>query len=177
MVRSRPMHVTARRPGGPASHAQRMRGLPYEMEETAAMRATAVGVLTTLVLVLLAGSPAAGQGSPLSVVIVLERSAYRSGEPIVFTVRVSNVSSQPVTVNFATSQRIDVFLQSEAVEIDRLSRARSFTQVMGQQTWTPGQIVTFPDSWQPRSTLLPSSTSAATDQPVPRGVFRISAQL
>ena len=143
------------------------------------MRRAAVGALTVLVLVLLTGRPAAAQGFPLDVVLVLEQSAYEPGEQITFTVRVSNLSNQPVTVNFATSQRIDVSLQSEVAEIDRLSRTRSFAPVMAQQTWAPGQIVTFADSWQRRSTLLPMAvgTGAGTDQPVPRGTFRAVAQL
>ena len=143
------------------------------------MRGAAIGALSALILVLLAGRPATAQGFPLDVVLVLEQSAYQPGEQITFTARVSNLSNQPVTINFATTQRIDVSLQSEAAEIDRLSRTRSFAPVMSQQTWAPGEIVTFSDSWQPRSTLLPMAIGAGpgTDQPIPRGTFRAVAQL
>jgi hypothetical protein len=135
-------------------------------------------VLTVLAAgYLAAGSGAAGaQGTPLEVLLVLDRGAYQPGEPIAFTIYVRNPSRRPAAVSFATSQRFDLLIQSE-IAIDRWSRDRSFAQVSGEQRWAPEETITFSDTWLPRTTLAPGVIGQPADRPLAPGVYAIAAEV
>lgn len=142
------------------------------------MRTLAVGFVSVLTVLLVSGLPAVGaQPSPLNVVLALDRTAYEPGTPIGYTVRVSNISNQPVTVTFNSAQRFDLSLQSDAVLAARQSDGQSFQMATTRQTWAPGEIVTYSGSWLPLSALLPGLTNAPNSQPIPGGIFRMVAQL
>jgi hypothetical protein len=142
------------------------------------MRAIVAGLLSALVLVLLtASTPARAQQPPVELRLTLDHSAYEPGTPIRFTLRLLNISTAPVTLGFATSQRYDVILRSESVVVDRWSRTQVFVPAQTQQRLMPGQIETFVGVWLPTSALLPSSLPGDAPMPVPRGVFQVVAVL
>jgi len=142
------------------------------------MRAILAGLLAALLIALLARpAPAAAQDIPVEVTLILDRSAYEPGVPIRFTVQVRNTSALPVTLGFGSSQRFDLVLRSETVELDRWSRTQTFTPVPGQMRLAPGEISIFSGTWAPSSELLPSVVYVAGGQPIPRGVFQMVAVL
>ncbi|MGD9891225.1 MAG: BsuPI-related putative proteinase inhibitor [Dehalococcoidia bacterium] len=136
--------------------------------------------LTTLTVGIFASflmwQPTRAQSSPLSVFFTVDQFVYQPGEPISFTIRVQNVSSQPVAINFATAQRFDVILQSSAATVGRWSNGQIFAQATGEQTWRPGQTIVYEDSWLPTSGLLPGAIGGGA-QPLMRGLFELHAEL
>jgi hypothetical protein len=116
------------------------------------------------------------QSSPLNVFFTVDRFAYQPGEPISFTIRVQNVSNQPVAVSFATAQRFDVILQSAATTVDRWSNDRTFAQARSEQTWRPGETITYEDTWLPSSDLLPGLVGTES-QLLMRGLFQVYAEI
>jgi hypothetical protein len=143
------------------------------------MRTAAAGILAFLVLTVASGAPsgAAQPSSSLLIGLTFERGAFRPGEPVAFTIRVQNIAAAPVTMAFATTQRFDVIVESEAIEIDRWSRVQTFTTARETLRWAPGEVKVFNGAWLPRSRLLPGVIGGSEEQPVTRGVFRAHAVL
>lgn len=98
------------------------------------------------------------QPEALEVTLTLDRSAYEPGMPIAFTIRVRNLSSQPVTLTFPTSQRFDVVIRRD-VEVSRWSQDKFFLQVQGTETWLPGQEIVYSDQWVPMTGIAPHTLS------------------
>jgi hypothetical protein len=88
----------------------------------------------------------------LEVVMEADRSTYAPGEHIRLRLSVRNVSAQPVTLEFPTSQQFDFIVRSEAgAEIARWSQGRQFTQQGLRLTVEPNQRVTIGDAvWRQR---------------------------
>ena len=128
-------------------------------------------------LALVGDRVSAAQSVPLELTVTLDRAAYEPGQPLGFTLRVRNTSRAPVTVTFATSQRFDLVLRSEVIEIDRWSRGRVAAQVVGEQRWAPGETVTYSGTWLPVSTVVPRSLGEPAEQPLARGVYSLEAEL
>jgi Intracellular proteinase inhibitor len=138
----------------------------------------ATTLVAVLAVTLLPGDSAvrAAQGSPLEVLLVLGRSAYQPGEAIGFTVLVRNPSRRPTALSFATSQRFDLFIQSE-ISLDRWSRGRSFAQALGELRWSPEETIRFSDQWLPRTTLAPGVIGESVERPLGAGVYAMAAEL
>lgn len=100
------------------------------------------------------GRAHAAQPEALEVTLTLDRSAYEPGMPIAFTIRVRNLSTQPVTLTFPTSQRFDVVIRRD-VAVSRWSQDKAFLQVQGSETWAPGQEVVYSDQWVPMTGVGP----------------------
>ncbi len=113
-------------------------------------------VALTLVAAALLGAQRAQAAQPeaLEVMLNLDRSAYEPGMPIAFTIRVRNLSSQPVTLTFPTSQRFDVVIRRD-VEVSRWSQDKAFLQVQGTETWAPGQEIVYSGQWVPMTGIAP----------------------
>lgn len=137
-----------------------------------ALTALTVGIFASL----LVWQPVESQPSPLNIFFTVDQFVYQPGEPIKFTIRVQNVSSQPVVISFATAQRFDVVLQSSATAVSRWSNDRTFAQARSEQTWRPGETIVYEDSWLPTSGLLPGAIGAGA-QPLMRGQFELYAEL
>lgn len=127
-------------------------------------------------LLALPGRATAQDDGSLVVTVQLERRVYEPGEAIPFTVRIQNAGRAPVTVIFPSSQRFDVVLRSSVGDVARWSSGTSFAQGISRQTWAPGEIVTFTDTWVPRTDLTPSLIGSGTTV-VPRGLFTLRAEL
>jgi hypothetical protein len=140
------------------------------------MHRTLTGLAVGIIASFLMWQSTEAQSSPLSVLFTVDRYAYQPGEPINFTIRVQNVSNQPVAISFATAQRFDVFIQSDVGTVDRWSSDRFFAQSRSEQTWRPGETITYEDSWLPSSRVLPGVVGAGP-QSLTRGLFEIYAEI
>ena len=137
------------------------------------LTALAIAALTTVLLWHGAGAQDTGA---LQVSLQLERHVYEPGTPIPFTVRIENISAEPITVLFPSSQRFDVILRSERGEVSRWSNGMSFAQGLTQQRWAPREVVTFTDAWVPRTTIVPGPAGISSDI-VPNGFLSMQALL
>lgn len=131
-----------------------------------------------LMLAIAMRSPAASAQQPnLEVSLSLERPVVALGEPVTFTVRIRNLSRETVTVPFATSQRFDLVIASDAGEVTRWSSGRVFAQVFRQESWLPGETIAHTDSWLPIPPFTPSVLGVAQSTPISPGLYRIWAEL
>lgn len=124
--------------------------------------------------------PASAQNgvASLDVSLVLDQGAYEPGATISFTIGVRNRGSLPVDLTFPTSQRFDLSLDSESIEIDRYSRSQIFAQTVGVTHWAPGELLLFTGLWQPHNDNSPiASPGPVTRRPLDRGAYRIHAEL
>jgi len=113
----------------------------------------------------------------LQATLVLGQGAYPPGTPLDLAVVVRNISASPVVLSFATTQRFDVIVESEVVELDRWSEGRAFVSQRVQLRWAPGEEIVFRDQWLPQSSLLPGMTGVAAGAPLGRGVYRLQAHV
>lgn len=142
------------------------------------MRIAAVACVLALTLVAVSRRGAAAQPGPLEVTLTLDRGAYEPGTLIGFTVRVTNISREPVSVTFTTSQRFDVSIQSETFELDRWSRGRVFTPTVAEVRWAPGETIVYADVLSPGSALLPTAIGIGSPvTPLSFGVYRVVADV
>jgi len=67
--------------------------------------------------------------------LAADKTTYTPREPITFTLRAVNDSSNPVRLSFRTSQRFDLFFQdAHGREVWRWSAGRVFAQLLGEET-------------------------------------------
>ena len=105
------------------------------------------GALTTSV----AGGRPAQPGSPVAVTVATDKAIYRPGEPVRFTLTVTNTGAAPVTVTRSSGQRYDFIVRSaDGAEVWRWSRGRFFTQALEEETIGPGRSLTFAETWDQR---------------------------
>jgi hypothetical protein len=60
-----------------------------------------------------------------------------------FVLHVTNTSSQPVALEFPTSQRYDFIVQSGGAEVWRWSAGQMFSQLVSEETLKPGETRDF----------------------------------
>lgn len=117
-------------------------------------------------------------GASLDVNLILDRGAYEPGASISFTIGVRNRGPLPVDLTFPTSQRFDLSLQSESIEIDRYSRLQVYNQTIGVLHWAPGETMLFTGLWLPHNDRAPATTPIpVVNRPLDRGAYRIRAEL
>ncbi|MBC9783948.1 peptidoglycan-binding protein [Heliobacterium chlorum] len=82
-----------------------------------------------------------------------DKAVYRQGEPVLMTFIKRNVSDEPITINYPTTQRFDFFVElgQSGIEVWRWSRDRSFNPATAQITLQPAQIQAFQESWDQSS--------------------------
>jgi hypothetical protein len=79
-----------------------------------------------------------------SVALTADRPAYAAGEPIAFTLTVTNAGGRPQALAFATAQRFDLVVRDRSGrEVWRWSVGQMFAQVLGQETIPPGGVLTY----------------------------------
>lgn len=67
--------------------------------------------------------------------LAADKATYTPREPITFTLRAVNESSNPVRLGFRTSQRFDLVIKdAHGREVWRWSAGRVFAQVLGEET-------------------------------------------
>ncbi len=128
-----------------------------------------------IILSLLSPAVAASQSQGVSVSITSDKARYIPGESITVSVRVVNEGSEPVRLNFSTSQRFEILVQDRQGRVVwRWSHGKYFAQVLGKEVLKPsgGELLyrvtmegrSFPGIYQLKA-IIPAvgrSLSAAT---------------
>jgi hypothetical protein len=85
-----------------------------------------------------------------SLVALLEtdKLSYGQGELLDMTLRLVNCASQPITRTFPDAQRYDfAAMMRDGDEVWRWSGGMAFAEIMGEETYQPGEQVTFTETW------------------------------
>jgi hypothetical protein len=100
----------------------------------------------------------------LRVALATDKSVYSPDEPIMVTFEIENLSTIPVTLDFASAQRFDLaIMDANGSEIWRWSTGHMFAQMLGQEVLGPEQ---------PRLTYIEALSST-----LDAGQYRIDAWL
>lgn len=76
------------------------------------------------------------------------------GDSVVFDLFVTNVSGEPVRLEFSTSQRADFVVERATGErVWAWSDDRMFAQVLGEETVEPGETLHYGAVWNPPTSL------------------------
>lgn len=71
----------------------------------------------------------------MKIFLTADKVAYAPREPVTFTLRAVNESSNPVRLSFRTSQRFDLLIQdAHGRQVWRWSAGRIFAQMLGEET-------------------------------------------
>ncbi|ABZ85307.1 peptidoglycan-binding domain protein, putative [Heliomicrobium modesticaldum Ice1] len=81
------------------------------------------------------------------------KAVYRPGEPVLITFLKTNVSTEPITLNYPSSQRYDlsIDLGLSGIEVWRWSRGRSFNPVAETIVLQPAEYQAFQETWNQSS--------------------------
>ncbi len=85
-----------------------------------------------------------------SLVALLEtdKLSYGQREPLDMTLRLVNCASQPITRTFPDAQRYDfAAMMRDGEEVWRWSGGMAFAEITGEETYQPGEQVTFTETW------------------------------
>jgi hypothetical protein len=74
---------------------------------------------------------------------------YTEGEEVMFVLQVTNVSDDPVEVNFDSGQSFDFSVESDQREVWRWSAAQTFTQALRSERLEPGESRRYEATWRP----------------------------
>ncbi len=100
--------------------------------------------------------------------VTTDKTHYRLGEPVQITLTLTNRSDQQVVCYFNTAQRYDIVVSQAGREVWRWSNDRSFAQVTGSLTLSPGQSVEYTERWNGQDNQ---------GTPVTPGTYTITAQI
>jgi hypothetical protein len=119
------------------------------------------GALAILLAVLVAGCMAARPGGapvvgspergPLRLLLRADRQVYGRGEPVTFTLTVSNPGPAPVSVTAPSSQLHDFALSRDGAEVWRWSEGKAFLTMITEWTLPPGGMREFTVRWDQRN--------------------------
>lgn len=70
-------------------------------------------------------------------------------DSVPFTYEVSNPSNAPVQLTFSDAQRFDITVVSGTRNVWQWSADKAFAQIIGTNTWAPGETVPFTEKWLP----------------------------
>jgi hypothetical protein len=105
-----------------------------------------------------------------SVVALLEldKLSYEEGEPIDMTLRLINCASKPITRTFPDAQQYDFAAKiRDGDEVWRWSSGMSFAEVQSEETYQPGEQLTFLETWDQLDN---------EGQPVEPGQYQLTAE-
>lgn len=122
-----------------------------------------------------AGAPAAAKPSPLQLSLTTDKTTYKSGETIKFTLTARNASKAPVQVTFTSGQKYDIEARNDAngALAWRWSEGRMFTQIFREETWQPGETRRYEDTWNART----SNPDGSEGAPIAAGRYVLRAEL
>ncbi|NLC43589.1 MAG: LysM peptidoglycan-binding domain-containing protein [Clostridiales bacterium] len=96
--------------------------------------------------------------SGLLVILSLDKSSYEPGELLNLSLMKINLSNETIQLSYNTSQRYDFKLSSSSGRtLWRWSDDKSFTQVLGKVSLSPGQVIRYTEQ-----TTLPDSIENGT---------------
>jgi len=87
------------------------------------------------------GAPAE-LGSSFNVVV--------AGDSVLFELHITNATTRPIALEFATSQRYDVEIWSGTERLWRWSDGQSFAQMLGADSLTAGETRRYSVAWSSR---------------------------
>lgn len=96
-----------------------------------------------------------------------DRPSSRPGPPVRFTLTMRNISAQPVTMAFPTSQLYDVLVTQDGRLVWRWSAGRLFLQALTRLTLAPAESRTYEVAWDRRD---------ASGRPAPPGRYTAEAR-
>jgi hypothetical protein len=87
---------------------------------------------------------------PVTVTLTTDKVYYRLGDPVVMTMTIRNVGTQPVTLKFNSSQRYDFFVRHIPTNqvVWQWSFDRFFLWVLGGETLQPGETRVVKEEWR-----------------------------
>lgn len=92
-------------------------------------------------------------------------------DSVVLDLHVTNVSEEPVRLEFPTSQRFDFVVERESgAELWRWSEGRMFAQVLGTETVAPGSTLHYRAAWAPPSGLRGTFEATGVLPAMERGI-------
>lgn len=95
-------------------------------------------------------------------------TAFAQGQPITMTLTLVNCDLEPVTRLFNNAQRFDFIVSGEGgEEVWRWSADKAFAQVLGEETFQPGQKVTYRETWEQKDNQ---------GRAVPPGTYQVTGQ-
>jgi hypothetical protein len=116
--------------------------------------------------------PAGIRAGEIEVRVASDKSTYRAGESVKFTVTVINQDDQPRTLHFPNGQNFDITVtptnQNEALWRWDWSHDRMFTQMLREQVLKPGETLTFNATWNQKDN---------EGKKMPRGEYSVQAKL
>ncbi len=80
-------------------------------------------------------------------VLSTDKVFYSPGEPVRMSIFKLNISSQPLTLTYPTTQRYDFSVSGMTGEIWRWSHDKVFAQVVEQVVLIPGQSLSYSEIW------------------------------
>jgi len=91
-----------------------------------------------IILSLLSPAVAASQSQSVRVSLTSDKARYIPGGSIIVSVRVVNEGSEPVRLNFGTTQRFEILVQDRQGRVVwRWSHGKYFAQVLGKEVLKP----------------------------------------
>ncbi|MCS4540909.1 MAG: BsuPI-related putative proteinase inhibitor [Euryarchaeota archaeon] len=102
-------------------------------------------ILAIALVLYLKPKPAEGG---LKVTISADKPEYWSGQIVNMTVTILNNGPNPITIEFASSQRYDFIILKNNNEIWRWSADKAFAQVIGSVTLQPGEKQSYFETWK-----------------------------
>lgn len=131
-------------------------------------------VLLVVAIVMVAAwypAGARGQTPPVQFSVTTDRVAYTMGAPLLFTVTVTNLGTEAVTLTFPSGSIFDLTVTSVGrtpLPVWRLSEGRFVTQAVTSRTIAAGDRLVLPAQWDQRTRL---------DVNTPSGVYTVTATL
>lgn len=105
---------------------------------------------------------------PVTVTLTTDKIYYRPGEPVILTMTVRNIGSQPVTLLFNASQRYDFLIRHVPTGqvVWQWSLGKQFLWVLGTETLQPGEVRVVKEEWKQLSNA---------NALVPTGFYRLDS--
>lgn len=100
----------------------------------------------------------------LKVEMTVAKAAYRPGDTVAVTLRVTNSAQKPIVVT-TPGQQYDVIVRQRGALVWQWSHDKVFTQVVRDQPLAPGETLTFQERWDQRD---------LQGRPVDAGAYDIS---
>jgi hypothetical protein len=98
--------------------------------------------------------------------VTVDDRLYRPGQPVHFTIRVTNPGAEPLLLEFPTGQQFDINVDDGDVIIWRWSAGRMFAQAFSEATLQPGESIEMIAAWDQSDTA---------GEPVPPGTYTARA--
>jgi hypothetical protein len=119
-----------------------------------------------------AGGNVDNPAAPVVATLSTDKTTYKSGEPVTFTLTARNAGNTAQNLNFGSGQSYDIVVrpqgQSNAEPLWQWSRGRMFTQALREITLNAGEQKTWTTTW------LQTGSAGGF---VPRGQYTVSARL